>query len=187
MTTFFDLLFPRRSNPAMAQVARDWQPSQPSQPKKAVHVDLAKLPGYEQGMYARRYHQRMEDAIQAAMSPDLSNLTTLKPPPQIDQLSTLKNNPATPTPEARKELFQDVPDLAESLVLWKPDPDATDKHVVVRRADGPRNTLQIPAMPAEMLLLEVMRRDTHEQSTGENERLSSGLPNDWHYSPNLPN
>lgn len=179
-----------RSREEAKQMAHDWH----RQRRPELPENVAALPGYQSGSRASNYHQELEAAIQAAMSPDISKMATYinknqkqptNPLPakdivyastpqstsEIDQLATLKNNPATPTPEAREALFQDVPDVAESLVLWQPDPDATDRHVIVRKIDAPRSTLQIPAMPAEMLLLEVMRKDTHEQSTGENERL----------------
>lgn len=171
----------------IVEQAHNWQRKpEPSQQKKPpVRVDLAKLPGYEHGMYARRYHQRIEDAIQAAMSPDLSKIATLIKQPQntnplpardierantsqdVSQIATLKNNPATPTHEMRAALFAEgVPDVAESLVLWEPDPDATDHRVIVRRHDGPRNTINMRSVS----ILEMMA-GTHEQSTGENERL----------------
>lgn len=118
-------------------------------------VVLSNRPDYQAGSLAREVHkihlQRLCQDI--VPSPPL-----LLPPP--------KN--ITPS-NVRATLFGDVPDVA---MLWpEEEDDATARRVVVRKHD----TARIPAMDAEVALLELMRGPTHEQSTGENEQVKEAM------------
>lgn len=164
-----------RSIQEARQMAHEWH----RQRRPELPEDLTTLPGYQSGERTREHWHEIEAAIQAAMKPDISALSTIINPQRTNPLPakdivyapTPQPNPATPTPEVRAKLFQDVPNVAESLVLWKEDEDATERRKIVRRHDRPRNTINIPAIGAEVLLAQLMHSPTAEQSTGENERL----------------
>lgn len=71
--------------------------------------------------------------------------------------------PITPIPQTRADLFADVPEKAIAE-----DEDATEKRAAIKL---PATTKEIPAMNAEVILDMLRRGETHEQSTGENERV----------------
>lgn len=130
-----------------------------------------------------------KDLKETPEAPDVANLPTLRPSHvttqlvgrDIERANTLPKepapkvvtNPVTPTPEARQEMFADVPD---KIVIdpedeeEEVDVDATERRRIVRKAASTRE------MRTEMLLWDLTHGASHEQSTGENERL---LEKNW--------
>lgn len=99
---------------------------------------------------------------------DLSAIATSPLPP-----TKYRHNPATPTPEVREDLFQDVPnDVAAPLIPM--DKDRTEirrKIILPRKLD----TQEFPAARAEMLLVEMTRGPVHPQETGEQEPVKNWM------------
>lgn len=119
-------------------------------------------------------HNMQEDEAKKIIA-GLSTNRDLKKAPEVSLLSTLKpQKPPTGPLPARDIERGDTPPSIESIptselppvVVWDED-YTTEKRPVAKR----RDTVEIPAMNVEMLLLETMRCSTHPQSTGENERL----------------
>lgn len=77
--------------------------------------------------------------------------------------------PTTPLPPTRHDLFADDDILSLGMTL-EDDEDRTDKRLIVQVQ---KTTNRIPAITAEVLLEALMHSRVHEQSTGENERISS--------------
>lgn len=184
MTTFRELLgsmireyFSTPTSPEAVQMAHSWQRYTP-----AIPHNLSALPGYRPGQYARSYHKQLEQAIATALSPkpitqplpardiEYSNTSPRIEVAQIADIPTSKLNPLTPLPETRAELFNDVPSLEESLILW---PGEEDKDVTEIRATTPRTpriaaptTQKIPTIGAEVILEHMA---WPERVTGEQE------------------
>lgn len=161
MTTFRSIIadlireyfaVPRSSHETQIAAA-NWQPTR----EPALPANLAVLPGYRPGQYARHYSRQLTTAIKAAIAPDLSQLATLKPTPQA----------TTPLP-AKDIVYANTPHDISNEPTTLLDGDITEKRPAIRL---PRNTRQIPAIGAEIALMALMRGPTHKQSTGENERL----------------
>lgn len=145
-----------RSSHETQVAAATWQPTR----EPVLPANLAKLPNYRPGQYARHYSRQLTTAIKAAITPDLSRLPTLKPTPQA----------TTPLP-AREIVYANTPhDVSNAPTALLDDDNAiTEKRPAIRLVS--KETHKIPAMKAEVGLLELMRGPVHEQSTGENERL----------------
>lgn len=166
MTTFREFLvdlireyfaIPRTSH-ATQEAAAAWQPQLPR--------NLADLPGYQPGQYARHYHNSLEQAIADATTPNLSRRPILK---------SLTNNPITPIPDAITPERESTPSPVDnSLILWTSpeDEDATEMRPAIRLPRMPRTASRTTGDLRVEVLLDVLAQPTHEQSTGENERIN---------------
>lgn len=131
---------------------------------KALFHDAGQLMA---GVRTRNYRQALQQKIISSVTPQL-------PTPHITGELPAKDIVLSNTP--REQLFDDAElvqigmSLDEIFPEEAIDLDATEFRRVVKRPA--KETLQIPNVTAEMLLMEIMRGPTHEQSTGENERLT---------------
>lgn len=135
---------------------------------------LNRIPQYRPGSLSSAAHQAAMDyqnttIRQIAYSSIPTNDLPIDPAPP---LQARKPNPARLL-DARAALFADVPNVAETLILW-PIENGTDEDATeMRKVCMPRkrDTAQIPAPHVEELLYRLMHVPTHEQSTDENEQL----------------
>ena len=118
---------------------------------------VSKLPDYHAGQRVQSYHAALEQAIAHATAPDISKLATIKP---TQHFIPQANIVTAPLP-ARDIVYAPTP---------LDDGDATEHRLPAIKLS--RATKQIPAIGAEVLLMSIKNAPTHEQSTGEQERIN---------------
>lgn len=124
---------------AVPRVSHETQVAASSwQPSRVSHLE--RQPGYQPGQYARYYHMQLERAIQNATRPNLSRVAT--------------------TPLAARDIqyaSTPLPDIE--------DDDATERRPAIKRRQP--TTQEIPAITAEIMLMEIMRSPVSPHDTGE--------------------
>lgn len=120
------------------------------------------------GVRVSQYRHALQDKIIAEIAPKQL------PAPTAYSTGELPARDIVLSSTPREQLFDDneLVQIGMSLDEIFPDeidPDATVRRPVVKPIV--RETAVIPNVTAEMLLMEIMRGPTHEQSTSENERL----------------
>lgn len=144
----------------------------------------------ESGQLSRRIHlteirhHMQEDAVKSI----LASLTTDKdlskaPEAAMLALPSPKRTPTEPLPArdierastVRADLFP-ADDVMLGMSMESDDGDTTARRPITHK---PHSTVQIPAINAEVLLMALMAGPTHEQSTGENERLPVEQDASW--------
>lgn len=144
----------------------------------------------ESGQLSRRIHlsetrhYMQEDAVRGILA-SLSTEKDLSKAPEAAMLALPppKRTPTEPLPArdierastVRASLFADN-DVMLGMSMESDEGDTTARRPLVRK---PHSTVQIPAMNAEVLLLALMAGPTHEQSTGENERVPVEQDASW--------
>lgn len=126
-----------RSTPEVQVAAANWQRAQLPR-----HLEL--LPGYQPGQYVHNYHNQLVTAIRQATMPNFTRIAT--------------------TPLAARDIqYENTPPILED------DPDATEMRPAIKlhKATTTNTTQEIPAITAEITLLEIMRGPVSPHDTGE--------------------
>lgn len=108
------------------------------QPSRLSHLE--RQPGYKPGQYARHYHNQLVTATQTAMKPNLTRIAT--------------------TPLAARDI-----QYASTPLPSIEDEDATERRPAIKRRQP--TTQEIPAITAEIMLMEMMRGPVSPHDTGE--------------------